>query len=112
MSKVLVVDDDANNRLLLSALLKHDHHTVIEATNGAQGLASVAEQIPDLVIVDLNMPEIDGVTFVRRVRENSDFRHVKIALDRHVHDGRDARFSRSLRCQDRYPKTVRAGADP
>jgi CheY-like chemotaxis protein len=80
MSKVLVVDDDANNRLLLSALLKHDHHTVIEATNGAQGLASVAEQIPDLVIVDLNMPEIDGVTFVRRVRENSDFRHVKIAL--------------------------------
>lgn len=80
MSKVLVVDDDVNNRLLLSMLLKHDHHTVIEATNGAEGLASVAEHTPDLVIVDLNMPEIDGVTFVRRVRENADFQHLLIAL--------------------------------
>lgn len=80
MSKVLVVDDDANNRLLLASLLRYERHTVLEAANGAQGLQSVAEHSPDLVIVDLNMPEVDGVTFIRRLRETPESKELKVAL--------------------------------
>ena len=80
MSKVLVVDDDANNRLLLASLLRYERHTVLEAANGAQGLQSVAEHSPDLVIVDLNMPEVDGVTFIRRLRETPESKDLKVAL--------------------------------
>ena len=80
MAKILVVDDDPNNRLLLKSILSYDRHTVVEADSGAAGLARVAEEMPDLVIVDLNMPNVDGVTFVRTLRGNPAHDAVKIAL--------------------------------
>ncbi|MBV8723463.1 MAG: response regulator [Candidatus Eremiobacteraeota bacterium] len=80
MAKILVVDDDPNNRLLLKSILNYDGHTVVEADSGAAGLARVAEDTPDLVIVDLNMPDVDGVTFVRTLRENPAHDAVEIAL--------------------------------
>jgi len=80
MATILVVDDDSNNRLLLKAILTVDNHTIIEARNGAEALDRVAIEAPDLIIVDLNMPEVDGVTFVRSVRANSELDNVEIAL--------------------------------
>jgi CheY-like chemotaxis protein len=80
MAKILVVDDDANNRLLLSSILKYELHTVLEAENGAVGLALASQHVPDLAIVDLHMPVIDGVTFVRRVRDDPALEHMKLAL--------------------------------
>ncbi len=80
MATILVVDDDSNNRLLLKAILAVDNHAIIEARNGAEGLEMVATDAPDLIIVDLNMPDVDGVTFVRSVRANSALDKVEIAL--------------------------------
>ena len=80
MATILVIDDDSNNRLLLKSILSYDQHTVLEAANGAEGLDHVAQHLPDLVIVDLNMPEVDGVTFVRTVRSNAALDRVEIAL--------------------------------
>ena len=80
MATILVVDDDPNNRLLLTSLLKYESHTVLEAENGESGLKLAEEHVPDLAIVDLNMPVIDGVTFVRRIRDNPMLTSIKIAL--------------------------------
>jgi len=80
MATILVVDDDPNNRLLLKAILTVDNHTIVEARNGAEALDRVAMDAPDLIIVDLNMPEVDGVTFVRSVRANSALDNIEIAL--------------------------------
>lgn len=80
MSTILVVDDDPNNRLLLASLLKYAAHTVLQAENGADGLELAAQHVPDLAIVDLCMPVVDGVTFVRRLRDDPALASVKIAI--------------------------------
>jgi len=80
MATVLIVDDDANNRLLLVSILRHERHTALEAENGVRGLELAAAHLPDLVIVDLYMPGVDGVTFIRRVRENPSLSELRIAL--------------------------------
>lgn len=80
MATILVVDDDANNRLLMKAILGYDGHTVLEADDGAEALDRLEQTMPDLVIVDLNMPRVDGVTFVRTMRSNPAFDRIEIAL--------------------------------
>lgn len=76
----MVVDDDRNNRLLLASILKYERHVVLEAQDGAIGLALAAQHMPDLAIVDLHMPVIDGVTFVRRIRGDPALSQIRIAL--------------------------------
>jgi DNA-binding response OmpR family regulator len=69
--KILIVDDNKTVRTLLSINLKKAHYEVIEADNGVQGLDVVNEQLPDLVISDILMPQMDGFEFCRQVRETS-----------------------------------------
>src|SRR5579872_6518830 len=80
MATILIVDDEPNNRLLLTSLLKHERHTVLEAEDGAEGLELATLHVPDLAIVDLYMPVIDGVTLVRRMRADPVLAQIKIAI--------------------------------
>lgn len=68
MATILIIDDRALNRELLETLLSYQGHRVLEATDGATGLAQVRAQRPDLVISDLLMPTMDGFEFVRQLR--------------------------------------------
>ena len=70
MAKILIVDDDENNRLLLTTLLEHMGHRSLEAATGATALATAASERPDLVIVDLSLPDIPGVELIRRLRRD------------------------------------------
>lgn len=67
--RVLVVDDEPEIRRFLRASLKTQQHEVIEAKNGAEALSEVRNAHPDLIILDLGLPDIDGVEITRRVRE-------------------------------------------
>jgi DNA-binding response OmpR family regulator len=69
--KILIVDDNKTVRTLLSINLKKANFEVIEANNGVEGLDIVNEQLPDLVISDILMPQMDGFEFCRQVRETS-----------------------------------------
>jgi len=66
--RVLVVDDEPEIRRFLRASLKTHHHQVVEAENGLGALAAIRETQPDLVILDLGLPDVDGVEVTRRVR--------------------------------------------
>jgi len=68
MAKVLVVDDVALNRTLIVTLLGYKGHEVIEAADGAEALARVHADHPDVVISDILMPTMDGFEFVRQLR--------------------------------------------
>ena len=69
--RILLVDASPTIRNLQKNVLKQLGHTdVIEAEDGIQALAMFAEQTPDLVIVDWNMPNMDGITLVRKIRES------------------------------------------
>jgi two-component system KDP operon response regulator KdpE len=67
--RVLIVDDESEIRRFLRASLKTHHHDVIEAENGSEALSKVRNSHPDLMILDLGLPDIDGVEITRRVRE-------------------------------------------
>ena len=70
MKKVLVIDDDEPIRLNLSDLLTQEGFEVIDVPNGIQGLQLAFEKPPDLIICDVNMPDIDGFQVLRKIREN------------------------------------------
>lgn len=77
---ILVVDDDENNRKLLEALLAAEGHAVRSATSGENALAAVAEQLPDLILLDIMLPGIDGFEVMRRLKADSRNRFIPIIL--------------------------------
>ena len=68
MTKILVIDDDASDRDLLAAVLTKRGYEVILADNGGTGLMLCHRRTPDAVVLDLNMPGIDGRTILRQLR--------------------------------------------
>ena len=76
---LLVVDDEPDMRRYLTATLA-DTYRVIEATDGRRGLDLVQQQRPDLMVLDLMLPELDGLEVCRRLKQNQDTRGVKVVL--------------------------------
>jgi CheY-like chemotaxis protein len=68
LARILVVDDEPDERFLVGRALKKQGHDVTVAEDGAAGLKAVREQVPDLVVTDVMMPVMDGVEFIRRLR--------------------------------------------
>lgn len=68
MTKILIIDDDVRDRGLLVAVLEENGYEVICADNGRVGLMLCHQQTPDAVVVDLNMPGIDGPGILRQLR--------------------------------------------
>lgn len=78
--KVLVVDDEEMTRNLLRLMLSRSHYTVIEAGGGYQALEMVQEHKPDLVILDLMMPDLDGFSVCERIRKDSQTADIPIFI--------------------------------
>ncbi len=68
MAHVLLIDDDPTNLMLLRAILSQDGYELTSASDGASALSSIARSVPDLVLLDLRMPGIDGMTVVERLK--------------------------------------------
>ncbi len=71
-SVVLVIDDEVQIRRLLKISLEAAGYKVFEAANGQEGLAEAAQRRPDIVVLDLGLPDLDGVTVMKRLREWSE----------------------------------------
>jgi DNA-binding response OmpR family regulator len=71
-ARVLVVDDDADIRGLLRELLERAGYEVVESSNGRDGLRTLYSTSPDLVLLDISMPELDGWQMLERIRDVSD----------------------------------------
>ena len=67
-ASILVIDDEPQIRRMLRIALKSESYNVIEAENGAQGLAAIVRQQPDLVVLDLGLPDMDGHDLLRELR--------------------------------------------
>ena len=75
---ILIVDDFDDTRLLLRTWLERKGFRVVEAKNGKQAIATAASDRPDLIIMDVEMPELDGLAATRRIRELKNFAAVPI----------------------------------
>ncbi|MGD8743612.1 MAG: response regulator [Granulosicoccaceae bacterium] len=69
-STILVVDDVEENTLLISRMLKHDNYQVQTASNGREACDILKSERIDLVLLDINMPFIDGITVLKQKQEN------------------------------------------
>jgi CheY-like chemotaxis protein len=68
VAKVLVIDDQPNVRALLDLLLRPKGYDVMLADNGWMGLRLYRQEHPDVILLDLNMPKLDGVTVLKQIR--------------------------------------------
>jgi CheY-like chemotaxis protein len=70
MTKVLVAEDNAVNRELLRELLEARGYTVLEACDGQEALRMIEQTHPDILLLDIGMPVLDGFAVIRKIREN------------------------------------------
>ncbi|HET9448971.1 MAG TPA: response regulator [Steroidobacteraceae bacterium] len=85
MKRILIVEDNEMNRDVLSRRLARRGYDVILATDGPHGLAMAAMHGPDLILMDLGLPEIDGWECTRRLKADDSTRHIPvIALTAHA----------------------------
>lgn len=78
MKKALIVEDNEQNRILVRAIMKPLQCDVLEAEDGEQGIRLAKEQKPDLVLMDIQMPVMDGYTAIRMLRDDPETKHIKI----------------------------------
>ena len=81
MAIVMIVDDMEVVRRAIAALLRHDGHRTVCAANGAEALSRIREGMhPDLVLLDVEMPEMDGLTALQRLRREPRTSHTPVVM--------------------------------
>src|SRR5580765_7598745 len=79
-ARILIADDDAVSRKLLRRLLERDGHEVRAAANGAEALELFAQEPSDVVLLDIVMPEMDGISVLERLKETPGAEHVPVIM--------------------------------
>ena len=92
---IAVVEDNADNRLLVQALLE-DVYDLTEYATGLEALDGLRRCMPDLVLLDISLPEMDGIEVAREIRADARLRHLPlVALTAHAMSGDRERFLES-----------------
>jgi two-component system cell cycle response regulator DivK len=106
MTKVLYVEDNEDNVYMLKNRLTRKGFTVLIATDGAQGVAMAAAEQPELILMDLSLPVLDGWEATRQIKAAAETRHIPIiALSAHAMTG-DREKALAAGCDDFDTKPV------
>lgn len=106
MARLLIVEDNELNRDMLSRRLMRRGHEVLLAVDGAEGVAMAGSERPDLILLDMSLPILDGWEVARRIKAAAETRGIPIvALTAHAMAGDEAR-ARSAGCDDFDTKPV------
>jgi|SRR5271155_5092068 CheY-like chemotaxis protein len=104
--KILYVEDNEDNIFMLKNRLARAGHTVVIATDGAQGVAMAVSERPDMVLMDLSLPVLDGWEATRQIKAAPETRHIPvIALTAHAMAG-DREKALSAGCDDFDTKPI------
>jgi two-component system cell cycle response regulator DivK len=104
--KILYVEDNEDNVFMLKNRLARAGHTIVVATDGAQGVALALSEQPDMILMDLSLPVLDGWQATRQIKASPGTRHIPvIALTAHAMAG-DREKALSAGCDDFDTKPV------
>ena len=104
--KILYVEDNEDNVFMLKNRLTRAGHTVVIATDGAQGVAMAASEQPDVILMDLSLPVLDGWQATREIKAAADTKHIPvIALTANAMAG-DREKALAAGCDDYDTKPV------
>lgn len=103
---ILYVEDDPVNMALVRKLLRNEGFSVLEARNGWEGLAVAERDQPDLILMDMNMPDLDGYQATRRLKRMPALKHIPVvALTANAMDG-DRQRSLESGCEGHITKPL------
>jgi two-component system cell cycle response regulator DivK len=103
---VLLVEDNPHNRKIFSGMLTHSGFAVVEAEDGQQALEAVAKKLPDVILMDLSIPGVDGWEVTRRLKADARTQAVPIiALTAHAMRGDEER-ARAAGCDHYLAKPI------
>jgi two-component system cell cycle response regulator DivK len=105
MSKrILLVEDQADNRKIIRDMLRGTDYEITEAENGEEALTAIANQRPDLILMDIQLPVMDGYTATRQIKADPALRSIPIiAVTSYALSGEDKK-ARAAGCDDYVPK--------
>jgi two-component system cell cycle response regulator DivK len=104
--KILVVEDNLMNLELVMDILETSGYAVVAAQNGNEALELANREQPDLILMDIQLPELDGLEVTRRLKNNTTTRHIKVvALTAHAMRGDEDR-ARQAGCSGYIPKPI------
>jgi two-component system cell cycle response regulator DivK len=105
MSKrILLVEDQADNRKIIRDMLRGTNYEITEAENGEEALTAIAKQRPDLILMDIQLPVMDGYTATRQIKADPALRSIPIiAVTSYALSGEDKK-ARAAGCDDYVPK--------
>ncbi len=102
--RILVVEDQEDNRAILRDLLTAAGYTYLEAVNGAEGIAVAGREKPDLILMDIQLPEVDGYDATRRIKADPALSVIPIiAVTSYALSGDEAK-ARAAGCDDYVTK--------
>jgi len=103
---ILYVEDNLDNRILVRRVLMAEGYTVVEAESAQSALAYLDRETPDLILMDINMPDVDGYTLTKQLKARPELRRVPIiAVTANVMKG-DMEKSLEAGCDGYIPKPI------
>lgn len=78
VTRILCVEDNPQNMRLVRKMLRRGGYTVLEAEDGLSGVQIAEDEQPDLILMDINLPDIDGLEATRRIKAQSELHHIPI----------------------------------
>lgn len=77
-SKVLIIEDNEQNMYMLTYLLQSENYEVFQAFSGTSGIASARNNMPDIILLDIQLPEMDGYTVAVKLKEDDGLKNIPI----------------------------------
>lgn len=110
--KILYIEDTPSNRLLVSRILHVEGYDILEASDGKTGLALAKKEHPDLILMDMNLPDVDGYELTRQIRAIPEIADIPVvAMTANVMHG-DREKTLEAGCVGYIPKPIDVDALP
>ncbi len=108
-AKILIVEDDYNSFVLCKDLLEKKGHSVLRAKNGKEGLSMVESEKPDLILLDILLPDMNGLAMIKLLKENPEHRNIPIVAVTCLGMPEDRVECLEAGCMEHIAKPIEAG---